>query len=165
MANAVDLVPSGITGSASFTPAAAGYSAGDIVDVAKEIGFSRVDGSSLAPGSLIRILTVIIKNGVAAVPSNQTSFTGQFYSIKPPTARADNDPWTLPVADLTAYRGSIALGTPVDLGTALYVKTQYVDTDIKLALDRASLYMELVTVGNPTLAATAIDVLLYGVAL
>lgn len=155
----------GIAAAASFTPAAAAYSAADIVGTTpvQEFAFTYANGLAIPSASLIRILTAIIKIDVTAVQSGETSYTLQCYSVTPPSAQADNAAWTLASADLSAYRGSLNLGTPADLGAALYVKTQYVDTDIKLT--GASLFAELVTVGGFTATAVARQVLLYGVVL
>lgn len=153
----------GITASASFTPAAAAYSGGDIIDVAKEMAFTYASGLAIQSGSLIRILSSVMKIDVTSVPSGQTSYTGRLYSVTPPSAQADNDAWTLASGDLTVYRGPISLGTPVDEGAALYIKSQYIDTDIKLT--GTSLWMELVTVGGFTATAVARQVILYGVVL
>lgn len=160
----VNVRPGGITASATFTAAAAAYGAADIMDVAKQFTFAYAqDGITIPPGCLIRILSSVIKIDVTSVPSGQTSYTGQFYNVTPPTVRADNDVWTLASADLGAYRGSLALGTPADLGAALYIKTQYADTDFNLT--SSSLFMELVTVGAHTAAAVARSIILYGVIL
>lgn len=154
---------SGIVASASFTPAAASYGAGDIMDVAKEMAWADHNGIAVPSGSLIRVLSTVVKINTTAVPSGQTSYTGRLYSATPPSAQADNDAWTLVSGDLTVYRGPISLGTPVDEGSCLYIKSQYVDTDIKLA--GSSLWMELVTDGAHTATAVARQVLLYGVVL
>jgi hypothetical protein len=159
----VAVTPSGITASASFTPAAAAYSAGDIIDVAKELAFTFANGAAIPAGSLIRILSSVIKIDVTAVPSGQTSYTGRLYSATPPSAQADNDAWTLASGDLTVYRGPISLGTPVDEGGALYIKSQYIDTDIKLTTSSA--WMQLVTNGGFTATAVARQIILYGVML
>lgn len=153
----------GIYASASFTPAASAYGAGDIQDVAKELAFTFYDGSPIPSGSLIRILTAIMKIDVTSVPSGQTSYTLQTYGVTPPSAQADNDAWTLASGDLTAYKGAISLGTPVDLGSACYVKSQYIDFDIRLT--GTSLFGELVTAGAHTAAAVARQVSLYGIIL
>lgn len=153
----------GITANATFTPAAAAYGAADVMDVAKEFTFTTRNGLTVPQGSLIRVLTAIVKIDVTAVPSGQTSYTLQLYSSTPPSAQADNDVWTLASADLSAYRGSIALGTPADLGAALYVKSQYIDSDIKLT--GTSVFAELVTDGAHTATAVSRMVLLYGILL
>jgi hypothetical protein len=158
--------PCGIIASASFTPAAAAYSAADILDVAKEFTFTDRDGRSVAPGSLIRILSAVVKIDQAAVISGETSYSLQMYSATPPSAQADNAAWTLASGDLSLYRGSLLLGTPADLGAACYIKTQYTDQqDIHLTTGKSSLFGQLITAGAATFTAVARQVFLYGVAL
>lgn len=154
---------SGITASANFTPAAGPYSANDIMDVAKEFAFTYADGSAVRPGALIRILTTIIKIDATALQASEAAYALQCYSVTPPSAQADNAAWALASADLTAYRGTISLGTPVDLGAALYVKSPNIDLDIKLA--GSSLWGQLQTLAGFTPSAVARQVLLYGVEL
>lgn len=150
------------TAAASFTPAAAAYGAGDIMDVAKELSF--VSGAIVVPtGSLIRVITAVVKIDITSVPSGQTSYTLQCYGVTPPSAQADNDAWTLASGDLTAYLGSINLGTPVDLGAALYVKGGYVDFDMRLA--GTSIFAQLVTVGAHTATAVARQIRLHAILL
>lgn len=154
-----------VVGTANFTPAAAAYAAGDIQDIAKEMQFTDRNGVLVPAGSGIRILSSVMKIGVTAIPSGMTSFIGQLYSVTPPSAQADNDAWTLAAGDLAAYRGSVNLGSPADLGGALYVKSQYIDTDINLGSGKSSLFMQLQTIGAYTATAVARTVILYGVML
>jgi hypothetical protein len=154
---------SGITASASFTPAAAPYSANDIMDVAKEFAFTYANGQPVRSGALIRILTTIIKIDVSALQASEAAYALQCFSVTPPSALADNAAWTLASGDLTAYRGSISLGTPVDLGGALYVKSPNIDLDIKLT--GTSLWGQLQTLAGFTPTAVARQVLLYGIEL
>jgi hypothetical protein len=154
----------GVTANANFTPAAAAYSAGDLVDVAKEFAFTYADGSPVPNGSLIRILTTVVKIDETAIISGETSYSLPLYNVTPPSAQADNAAWTLASADLPAYRGTLGLGTPVDLGAAAYIKAQLTDQqDIKLT--GSSLFGELVTAGAFTATAVARQVLLYGIVL
>lgn len=153
----------GVRASANFTPTASAYGAGDLIDVAKEMVFTDKNGLLLPPGSMIRILSTVMKIDVSAVPSGQTSYTGRLYSETPPSAQADNAAWTLASADLSVYRGPIALGTPVDEGACSYIKSQYIDTDVKLT--GSSLWMQLITDGAHTPAAVARQVTLYGILL
>lgn len=153
----------GVVASASFTPAAAAYGIGTLMDAVKEMAFIDRNGIAVPAGSLIRILSTVIKIDVNAVPSGQTSYTGRLYSAAPSVVQADQAAWFLKSADLGIYRGPIGLGTPVDEGDSLYVKSQYVDTDIKLV--SSSLFMHLATDGAHTAAAVARQVLLYGVLL
>lgn len=154
---------SGYSASASFTPAAAAYSAGDLMDVAKQMAFTDANGLAIPSASLIRVLTTTIKIDVTAVPSGQTNYTLHCYSVTPPSAQVDNDAWTLASGDLASYLGSINLGTPADLGAALYVKAQYIDFDMRLA--GTSIYGVLVTAGAHTAEAVARQVRLHAVVL
>lgn len=154
---------SGITATASFTPAGAAYSAADIMDVAKEFAFTYSNGAAIPSGSLIRILSTVMKIDVTALQASEAAYTLQCYGVTPPSAQADNAAWTLASGDLTAYKGSISLGTPVDLGAALYIKSAGIDLDIKLT--GTSLFAELQTVAGFTATAVARQISLYGVVL
>lgn len=146
------------TGSANFTSTAAAYGAGDTVDVAKEFALAGVSS-----GALIRILSAEFKQDVASVPAGVTTYTLHLYTVTPPSAQADNAVWTLASGDLAFYCGSINLGTPVDLGGALYVRALGVDTDVRLT--GTSLWGVLVTAGAHTAAAGARTVQLHSVVL
>ena len=146
------VAPIGCVASASFTPAAAAYGAGDIMDVAKEFAFTYANGLAIPTGSLIRILDVITKIDISALQASEGAYALQCYGVTPPSAQADQDAWTLASADLPSYSGSISLGTPVDLGAALYIKQSNIDVDIKLTT--SSLWGRLVT--TPGFTATAV---------
>lgn len=147
----------------TFTPAAGAYGAGDLIGVAREMSWVTAGGVAVPSAVAIRVLTSSIKNDVTAVPAGQTSFTLQVYSVTPPSAQADNAAWTLASADLPSYLGSMALGTPADLGAALYIKTGDLNFDVKLA--GTSMFAEYITVGAATFAAVAHTVELIGIAL
>lgn len=156
---------SGVTASATFTPAAAAYGAADLMDVAKEMSFTYANGVAVPASSLIRILSAVTKIDITSVPSGQTSYTLQMYSVTPPSAQADNAAWTLASGDLSAYRGSLALGAPADLGGALYVKSSGLNADINLGPALTSIYAQLITDGAHTATAVARTVILYGIVL
>lgn len=154
---------SGISGSASWLPVAEAYSAADTISTAQPILFAYSNGVVIPARTKIRILTSTIKIDATAVISGETSYTLHLYTVTPPSAQANNAAWTLASADLPSYAGSIALGTPVDLGAALYVKTGGINLDIDLATD--TLWGSLVTVGAFTAAAVARQVTLTGIVL
>lgn len=154
---------SGFYGTASFTPAAAAYSAGDVMGASAEFAFTFGDGTAIPAGSVVRILTAITRIDIAALQASEAAYTLHGYSATQPSAQADNDAWTLASADLTVYRGSISLGTPVDLGAALYVKSSAIDQDVRLIT--SSLWARLVTVAGFTATAVARQVTLYGIVL
>lgn len=153
----------GFTASASFTPTAAAYGAGDIMDVVKEFAFIDANELEIPSGSLIRITATTTKIDVTSIPADQTSYTLYLYSVTPPSAQADNAAWTLASADLPSYLGSIDLGSPADLGAALYIRTGALTVDLKLA--GTSVFGRLVTVGAHTAAAVARQIQLHAVVL
>lgn len=158
--------PAGVIGTCSFTPAAAAYGAGDIISVAQQISWVFADtGLAVPTGSLIRILSSMLKIDQTAVISGETSYTLHNYSVTPPSAQADNATWTLASADLPSYRGFISLGTPADLGAACFIKTGGFVEDIELADGVSTSFAELVTVGAFTATAVARQVTLYGILL
>jgi hypothetical protein len=154
---------SGIIASASFTPAAAAYGAADIMDVAKEFSFTYANGLAIPSGSLIRILSAVVRIDITAVPSGQTSYALEMFSVTPPSAQADNDAFTLASGDLASHLGALALGTPVDKGAALYVKAGGLNEDVKLS--GSSLFGRLVTAGAHTATAVARQIELRGIVL
>ena len=159
----VTVSPIGCVASASFTPAASAYGAGDIFDVSKEFAFTYANGNAIPAGSLIRILDTILKIDATAVQASEAAYTLQAYSATQPSGQADNDAWTLASGDLSAYSGSISLGTPADLGGALYIKQSNIDVDIKLST--SSLWGRLITVAGFTPTAVARQVFLRAVVL
>lgn len=154
---------SGCFATASFTPAAAAYAALDVMGASAEFAFTFSDSTAIPAGSLIRILTAITRIDVTALQASEGAYQLQGYSATQPSAQADNDAWTLASGDLASYRGAISLGTPVDLGGALYVKSAGVDQDVRLIT--SSLWARLQTVPGFTATAVARQVTLYGVVL
>jgi hypothetical protein len=163
MANPVECTPVGVVASASWTPVAEAYSAADTVSTAQALAWTfSHSGVAVPAGSTLRILTSALKIDATAVISGETSYTLHLYSRTPPSAQANNAVWSLASADLPYYLGSLALGTVVDLGAAVYVKTGGHDLDIALETNVTSIYGSLVTVGAATLAAVARQVTLRG---
>ncbi|MER8481176.1 hypothetical protein [Mesorhizobium sp. M1322] len=154
---------SGCFATASFMPTAAAYLANDVMGASAEFAFAFGDATAIPAGSLIRILTAITRIDITALQASEAGYQLQGYSATQPSAQADNDAWTLASGDLAAYRGSFALGTPVDLGAALYVKSAGIDQDIRLAT--SSLWARLQTLAAFTPTAVARQVTLYGVVL
>jgi hypothetical protein len=162
--NLITASSSGITASAIFTPAAAAYSANDIMSVAQPFVFTYADGSAIPAGSLIRILTAVVKIDETSLQASEGAYALQCYSVTPPSAQADNAAWSLASADLPSYRGSITLGTPAALGAAVYVKSSSLDLDIKLTA-AGTLYAQLQTLAGFTTTAIARQIFLYGLVL
>lgn len=139
----------GYLSSATFTPAAAAYAAGDIMEGAKE--FASIGPSG---GGAILITNTRLRVDANAVQSGETSYTLQLYTVTPPSALADNAAWDLPSGDRASYVGSIALGTVVDLGSTLWVEQTSLVKQITVP-SGGSLFGYLVTVGAFTATAAA----------
>jgi hypothetical protein len=102
----------------------------------------------------IMITSVSLEIDVASVPAGMTSFRLHLYNVTPPSAFADEATWDLPSGDRAAYLGYVDLGTPVDVGSTLYVETNIVNKQLKLA--GTSLFGYLVTNGTYTATSAAV---------
>lgn len=131
------------------------YTAGDVIgtatDATSAIAFSGLANAQRAAqiiGSSLRI-------DVNAVPSGMTSFRLHLYNVTPPSAIYDNVAWDLPSGDRASYIGYIDLGTPVDLGSTLYVESS---SQAKLIVIPAAgvVYGYLVNNGTHTPAAQTV---------
>lgn len=106
-------------------------------------------------GGQVMITSVDLRIDVAAVPAGMTSFRLYLYSVTPASALADNAAWDLPAGDRPGYIGYIDLGTPVDLGSTLFVEADGVNKHLKLAPGDTALYGYLVTNGGFTPAGNS----------
>lgn len=130
------------------------YAAGDVVGAATGSSAALIF-SALAPlGEEITITSVELEIDLASVPAGMTSFRLHLYGVTPPSALGDNAAWDLPAGDRAAYLGYVDLGTPVDLGSTLYVQTLGVNKQLKLA--GYDLFGYLVTIGGYTPAASTV---------
>jgi hypothetical protein len=139
----------GFVSSATFTPTAAAYAAGDIMEGAK--AFTLVGPTG---GGAILITNTRLRVDHTAVISGETSYTIQLYTVTPPSALADNAAWDLPSGDRASYVGSIALGTVVDVGSTLFVEQTGLTKQIMVPAG-GSLFGYLVTNGAFTATAAA----------
>lgn len=136
------------------------YTAGDCIGSSTSSGGAIWQFDGIGPqmgGGQVMITTVQLEIDVSAVPSGMTYFTLYLYSGSPPSAYADNAAWDLPSGDRSVFRGSINLGTPVDLGSTLYVETTQVNKQIGVpAGGSGTLYAYLVTAAGYTPNASAV---------
>jgi hypothetical protein len=143
---------------ASFTPAAAAYSAGDVMDVAKEF-------TGIAPptGGIITFISTTLLVAHTDLISGEAGYSLNLYSVTPPSAHADNAVWDVPAGDRASYLGTLSLGTPADIGSSLWVEQNGVLKMIKVPAspNGGSIFGELVTVGGftPTAAARTVTLL------
>src|SRR4051812_4648606 len=131
------------------------YTANDVIGSATgstaALTFANMGPSN---GGEIMITSVAFERDVAALISGETSYVLHLYNVTPPSALGDNAAFDLPSGDRASYLGSISLGTPVDLGSTLYVATDGINKQVTVP-SGGSLFGYLVTVGayTPTSAA------------
>ncbi len=137
-----------ITRPANTTP----YTAGDVLGAAAAALTFPTMGPSAAR---VMITGASLQIDITDIPVGMTSFRLYMYSVTPPSALADNAVWDLPSGDRAAFAGMgyIDLGTPVDLGSTLYVQTDNINHPVKLA--GTSIFAYLVTNGGFTPAANS----------
>lgn len=140
------------------------YTAGDVIGTSTSAGGAVLEFPDMVNelGHII-ITDVDLRVDLNAVPASMTSFRLHLYNVTPPSALADNAVWDLPSGDRASYLGYVDLGTPVDVGSTLFVQTSGVNKKIKVGVQGASmvsgngsLFGYLVTNGGytPTSAAT-----------
>lgn len=135
--------PLTITRPANQTP----YSINDVVGGALTF-------PSMGPSAgRIMLTSTQLELDISSIPSGMTSFFLALYSVTPPSALADNAPWDLPSGDRASFLGLVQLGTPIDLGSTLYVEQNIINKQIKLA--GTSLFGYLVTATAYTPAANS----------
>lgn len=125
------------------------YTAGDVVgDVG---GSAIIQFTSAGPsGGYVMIAGASLRIHLSAVPSGMTSFRLHLYDASP-DAIADNAVYAFSSAgDRGKYLGYIDFGTPVVIGSTLYVKTPNINEMYKLAAASTTLYGQLVTAAGYT---------------
>lgn len=131
------------------------YTAGDVIGSATGSTAALTFPIGRQGGGAVLISTVRFQIDISAVPSGMTSFRLYLYSSTPASAYGDNAAWDLPSGDRSAFLGYVDLGTPVDLGSTLYVETVHVDKQVVIPAGGA-LYGYLVTVGGYTPASASV---------
>ena len=146
---------SGFSSQATFNRTADtnAYTAGDVVGAATSAAGGVITFTNIgaAAGDII-ITDVDLMINLAAVTSGMASFRLHLYNATPPSALGDNAAWDLPSGDQTAYLGYIDMGTPVDVGSSLFVQTSGVNKKVRMGAT-SSLFGYLVTNGAYTPAS------------
>lgn len=125
------------------------YTANDVLGGA--ITFSAPGPSN---GGDIIVTSVELEADITGVPAGMTTFALYLYSVTPPSALADNAAFDLPSGDRASFLGKLAVGTLVDEGSTLYVRTDNIFAQFKLGTSGA-LFGYLVTAAGFTPAANS----------
>lgn len=135
------------------------YNAGDVIgiDNAGSAGVAALTFANIGPagGGPVFITTARFEIDITAVISGMTSFRLYLYSVTPPSALLDNAVFDLPSGDRASFRGYVDLGTPVDLGSTLYVETLQINKQVVVPAG-GSLFGYLVTNGAYTPASGSV---------
>ncbi len=131
------------------------YAANDVIGAATGSTAAQTF-SKLAPqgGGAVLIRSTTLEVDAAAIISGETSYLLHLYSDVPPSALGDNVAWDLASGDRGTYLGSLALGTPADIGSSLYIAVDGINKEVFLPGE--NLYGYLVTVGTYTPTASRV---------
>ncbi len=127
------------------------YTANDVLGTGTGSAGASLTFANIGPsaGGEVLITTAKLEYDVTAIPSGMTSFRLYLYNLTPPSALGDNAAFDLPSGDRASFAGYVDLGSPVDLGSTLYVETSGINKQVKVP-SGGSLYGYLVTNGAYT---------------
>lgn len=109
------------------------YAANDVIGASTGSTAAMQFANMGSSGASIMITSVEIEVDASAVISGETSYRLYLYNVTPPSALGDNAAWDLPSGDRASFLGYVDLGTPVDLGSTLYVRSEGVNAQMKLS--------------------------------
>lgn len=124
------------------------YTANDVVGGAFKFGLDGI------PVATLMVTSAELEIDVSAIPAGMTSFSLYLYSGPPPSAIADNGAFDIPSGDRSVFVGKIALGSPVDEGSTLYIRTDAINAQMQWSRGQG-LYGYLVTAGGYTPAGAS----------
>lgn len=135
------------------------YTAGDVVGVADAVtpanaGSAVLQFSNIGPaGGSILLVDWSLMIALSSVPAGMGAFRLNLYDAAP-DAILDNAAWDLSSADdRSKYLGYLDMGTPVDVGSTLFVQVQQQPKQVKLANGSTTLFGVLRTIAAYTPAA------------
>ena len=132
------------------------YTAGDVIGATTTTGGAVLTLSGLPSlGGEVMLTTVQLAINTSVIPSGMTSFRMHLYNASPASALADNAAWDLAVADRANYLGYVDLGTPVDVGSTLYVESTQVNKQATIPSGGVA-YAYIVTNGTYTPSASVV---------
>lgn len=127
------------------------YLANDVIGAATATT-AAVEFTNIGPaGSTVRISGAELQINATGLISGEAQYRLHLYNVTPPSALGDNAPWDLPAGDRASYLGYLDLGTPVDLGSTLYVQTEQAK-DVLLLSSSLFAYPVTIAAYTPTSA-------------
>lgn len=148
VSNQVTIKTSAYTSAVTITRPAnvTAYTANDVVGGV--LTFASIGPAVTTGGQNLMMIGSQLECDIAAVPAGMVNMRIYLYNVTPPSALADNAAWDLVAGDRASYLGYVDCGTPVDLGSTLYVETNNINKLLLAA--SSSLFGYLVTIGGYT---------------
>lgn len=123
------------------------YTAGDVVGPAAaaiDFGAYGLVGGSV----LVRSAQLLIES--SALISGEAGYDLHLYNTTPPSALADNAPFTLASGDWPYYLGKVSFAAPTVIGAALVAQLDGINRQVGIGFSNQDLFGYLVTVGAYT---------------
>jgi hypothetical protein len=124
------------------------YAANDVLGAATGSTAALTFANMGPSGADVTITSASLEIDASALIAGETSYRLYLYNVTPPSAMGDNDAFDLASGDRAAFLGYVDLGTPVDLGSTLYVQTDNINTQVRLS--GTNIFAYLVTNGTYT---------------
>lgn len=138
---------------AAWTPAAAAYSANDVISTVQTLTWRNQRGEQFDGGELMLLGSEFVI-ATTALQSGEGQYKAALYGVTPPSALADNAAWDIPSGDRAAYQRLIDLGTPTDLGSSCTSEQDSINKVISVPPGGLT-YAYLVTIAAFTATAVA----------
>lgn len=153
---------SGYYATMSVTAVAAAIHANDVMGTIQALTWLDKDGGAMRGGEL-KIVSSMFYIADTALIASEAGYTLKLYKSSPASLPADNAAWDIAAADRAIYQGSLAIGTPVDIGTTCLVEVDTYTKQITVASTGIT-YAALQTLAGFTATATVRNIILHGVA-
>lgn len=131
------------------------YTARDVIGTSTSTT-AALEFAGMAPpgGGKIMITSARLSVNASTKPSGMGTFFLALYSATPASALGDNAAWDIPSGDRATFLGKLALGSPEDEGSTLFIETDGLNKQITLT--GSSLFAYLVTEGGFTPTAQTV---------
>jgi hypothetical protein len=138
------------------------YAANDVIADSTASPTNLSISTGMAKGSSIMITSARIRvDGHSSLPAGIGNFRVALFSSAP-TAINDNAAFDVISADKAKFLDYIDIGTPIDLGSRIFGKTNGINSHIKLASTSNTLYAQLITLGGYTPVAQDVYTIFLG---
>ena len=132
------------------------YAANDVLGPATGSTAALTFASMGPSGGEVMITSASLQIDASALISGESSYRLYLYNVTPPSATGDNGAFDLPSGDRASFLGYVDLGTPVDLGSTLFVQTDNINKQVKLS--GTGIFAYLVTNGAYTPTSARVHV-------